>query len=221
MIAHVNGIDMFYEKTGEGRPLVMVHGNGEDHSIFDEAVAVLKDDFTCYAVDSRCHGQSGGTGDLHYRDMAADMLSFMDELDLRNAVFYGFSDGGIIGLMAAAQTDRITTLITSGANTNPTAVKTSLRVMIRIGNFLKKDPKLELMLHEPHITDDTLRSIRARTLVLAGSKDLIPEYETRHIAAAVPGAELKILDGESHGSYIVHSTVIADLIRGFCLPSEF
>ena len=219
MIAQVNGIDIFYEKTGEGRPLILVHGNGEDHTIFDEAIAVLKDDFTCYAVDSRCHGQSGGAGDLHYRDMAADMLAFMEELDLHDAVFYGFSDGGIIGLMAAAQTDRITTLITSGANTNPTAVKLGLRLLIGGIYLFKKDPKMALMLHEPHITDDTLRSIRARTLVLAGSKDLIPEYETRHIAATVPGAELKILEGEGHGSYIVHKTAIADLIREFCLPA--
>jgi len=216
MIAHVNGIDLFYEKTGEGRPLVLVHGNGEDHTIFDEAVELLSSRFTCYAVDSRCHGQSGGTGDLHYRDMAADMLAFMEELDLKDVVFYGFSDGGIVGLMAAARTDRITTLITSGANTNPTAVKMSLRLLIRGMYLFKKDPKLELMLTEPHISDDTLRSIRAKTLVLAGSKDVIPEEETRHIAAVVPGAELRILEGESHGSYIVHNTKIAELIGEFC-----
>ena len=216
MIAHVNGIDLFYEKTGGGRPLVLVHGNGEDHTIFDEAVEILSRSFACYAVDSRCHGQSGGTGDLHYRDMAADMLAFMEELDLKDVVFYGFSDGGIVGLMTAARTDRITALITSGANTNPTAVKMSLRLLIRGMYLFKKDPKLQLMLTEPHISDDTLRSIRAKTLVLAGSKDVIPEEETRHIAAVIPGAELKILEDESHGSYIVHNTKIAELIEAFC-----
>ena len=44
MIAEVNGVKLFYEKSGEGRPLVMVHGNGEDHTIFDEAVRALRDD---------------------------------------------------------------------------------------------------------------------------------------------------------------------------------
>ena len=81
MIAHVNGIDLFYEKAGEGRPLLLVHGNGEDHTIFDEAAAELAGSFTCYAVDSRCHGQSGGSGALHYWDMAADMLAFLEALD--------------------------------------------------------------------------------------------------------------------------------------------
>ena len=37
----VNGIRLFYEQTGSGRPLIMVHGNSEDHTIFDEAVEVL------------------------------------------------------------------------------------------------------------------------------------------------------------------------------------
>ena len=71
------------------------------------------------------------------------------------------------------------------------------------------------MLREPSISDETLRAIRARTLVLAGSGDLILPEETRHIAAAIPGAQLRILEGEDHGSYIVHSTKIAELIRDF------
>ena len=41
MIAEVNGIRIFYEKRGEGRPIVMVHGNGEDHTIFDKAAVSL------------------------------------------------------------------------------------------------------------------------------------------------------------------------------------
>ena len=214
MIAKVNGIDLYYEKTGNGRPLVMVHGNGEDHKIFDEAVAILQRDFTCYAVDSRCHGQSG-SGELHYQDMAEDMLAFLEALDLRDVVFYGFSDGGIIALLAAAKTDRITTLITSGANTTPEGMKTGLRLFTRLVYYFNKDPKLALMLNEPHISDETLRSIRARTLVMAGSRDVIPEKETRHIAAEIPGAELKILPGEGHGSYIAHKEKIAGLIRDF------
>ena len=40
MDAFVNGIRLSYEQYGEGRPLVLLHGNGEDHTIFDEAVEV-------------------------------------------------------------------------------------------------------------------------------------------------------------------------------------
>ena len=217
MYVTVNGIDIYYEKTGEGRPLLMVHGNGEDHTIFDKAVQLLKEKYTCYLVDSRCHGKSGSSEELHYQDMADDMIKLMEQLDLNDVIFYGFSDGGIIGLLAAADCPRITTLITSGANLTPEGVKGSLKLLIRVLNRLKKDPKLSLMLNEPHISDELLGRIRAKTLVLAGSRDLVLEKETRHIAAAIPGAVLHILDGEGHGSYIVHKEKVARLIVDFAM----
>ncbi len=43
----VNQVELFYEVVGSGDPLVMVHGNGEDHTIFDEAVELLSPHFTC------------------------------------------------------------------------------------------------------------------------------------------------------------------------------
>ena len=116
MYIGVNGIQLYYEKTGHGRPLIMVHGNSEDHTIFKEAVEVLKEHFTCYTPDSRGHGQSSPCRELHYKDMAQDMIAFMTELDLQDVAFYGFSDGGIIGLLAAMECKRITNLVVSGAN---------------------------------------------------------------------------------------------------------
>ena len=215
MIAHVNGIDLYYEKTGKGRPLVMVHGNGEDHTIFDEAVAVLRERFACYCVDSRGHGRSTPVEVLHYDDMAQDMVGFLEAHDLRDAAFYGFSDGGIVGLLAASRCDRITGLVVSGANLTPEGVKPLMRALFRVTWFFKKDPKTALMMNEPHIGDDVLGKITAKTLVLAGSKDLVLEAQTRHIASAVPGAELHILEGEGHGSYIVHQARIGEIIRDF------
>ena len=103
MVIGVNGIQLYYTKTGQGRPLIMVHGNGEDHTIFDEAVGVLKEHFTCYCIDSRGHGQSSPCKELHYKDMAEDMIAFLTELDLIDAAFYGFSDGGIVALLAAME----------------------------------------------------------------------------------------------------------------------
>ena len=191
MIAKVNGVELYYEKTGAGRPLLMVHGNGEDHSIFNEAVKE--------------------------EDMADDMIAFMEALNLRDAVFYGFSDGGVVGLIAASRCARITTLIVSGANLSPKGVARKIRLSIWAWNLLKPDDKLALMLREPQISEDTLRAIRAETLVLAGSGDLILPEETRRIAAGIPGAKLQIVQGEDHGSYIVHSTRIAAIIREFVL----
>ena len=65
---------------------------------------------------------------------------------------------------------------------------------------------------EPNIPPEQLAAIRVPTLVIAGSRDLIREDETKLIAKSIPNAKLMILKGESHGSYIVHSTKIADIL---------
>ena len=212
MFQHVNGIQLYYEVVGSGSPLVMVHGNGEDHTIFNEAVDILKDRFTVYTVDSRDHGQSTKVSELHYSDMADDLLVFLNDLDLRDVTFYGFSDGGIIGLLLAQKTDRLSRLIVSGANLTPDGVKSSLRLFIKIMYFFTKDSKLKMMLNEPHITAESLSAISVPTTVMAGEKDLIRRKETEAIAAAIPGSKLRIIKGEGHGSYIVHKKRIAELI---------
>ena len=138
----------------------------------------------------------------------------LSQKDIENSIEWA-DDGGIVGLLAAAHCPRITTLIVSGANLTPEGVRAGLRLLFRVLYFFKKDPKTALMLNEPHITDDILNRITAKTLVLAGSKDIIVPEQTRRIAAAIPGAELRILEGESHGSYIVHNKAIGELILGF------
>ena len=212
MFCEVNGIQLFYEVKGSGRPLLMVHGNSEDHTIFEEAGEMLKDHFTVYLIDSRDHGQSTKVDELHYEQMADDYVAFMDELDLKDVVFYGFSDGGIIGLLAAMKTKRITRLITSGANVTPEGVKNSLKLLVKVFYFFKKDPKFAMILNEPHISTESLKQIKVPTTVIAGEKDMVKEEETRLIAENVPGAKLLILPKEGHGSYIVHNTKIAEII---------
>ncbi|MBR3410343.1 MAG: alpha/beta hydrolase, partial [Candidatus Methanomethylophilaceae archaeon] len=82
MFADVNGVRIHYEAVGEGRPLILVHGNGEDMSIFDVAVEELKDFFTVITVDSRGHGLSQRVDELHYADMAEDLHCLIEHLEL-------------------------------------------------------------------------------------------------------------------------------------------
>lgn len=212
MLIGINGINLYYEKTGEGRPLIMVHGNGEDHTIFNEAVDVLKHHFTCYTIDSRGHGQSSHCSELHYKDMASDMIAFMTELDLNDVAFYGFSDGGIVALLAAMDCSRITNLIVSGANISSKGTKLWFQFYLKGMSLRKSDPLIELMKNEPDIKPSELGKIKVKTLVTAGSNDIIRVKETKIIAKSIPNARLMILRGETHGSYIVHSTKIANIL---------
>lgn len=212
MWINVNGIKMYYEVHGSGRPLIMVHGNSEDHNIFYDSRVLLSKHFTVYTVDSRGHGHSTRVEELHYSDMAEDMIAFMDQLDLRDVVFYGFSDGGIIGLLAAMKCERIGMLITSGANLTPAGVMAPFRLIAKAAYAVTKDPKMKLMITEPDITPEELAKIKVPTVVMAGEKDLVLGKETAKIAMSILGAKMRIIPGEGHGSYIVHKSLIADII---------
>ena len=215
MYAEINGVRLYYEIIGSGRPLIMLHGNGEDHTIFEEAAQVLSRQFACYLIDSRDHGKSTEVKDLHYDDMAEDVIAFLELKDLKDVVLYGFSDGGIIGLLTCMKTDRVSDLIISGANLTPDAVIGPVGLLINVMGRFAKDEKIRLMLREPNIDPEDLRATKARTLVLAGAHDLVRQSETERIAAYIPSAELRILPSEGHGSYIVHTRKIADILLGW------
>ncbi len=212
MKINVNGIEMYYEKYGAGRPLVLVHGNSVDHNEFKDSIWLLRRHFTVYAVDSRGHGLSTKVDELHYSDMADDMVAFMDQLDLKDVVYFGHSDGGIIGLLTAMRTDRIGLLLPGSANLTPNAVAPWLRGGLKAVYALTKDPKMLMMMTEPNITAEDLAAIKVPTVVIAGSKDIIDEKETRLIAESIPGAKLRILEGEGHISYATTGSHLADII---------
>ena len=212
MFIEINGQNLFYEVKGSGRPLLMVHGNSEDHTIFNEAAEVLKDRFTVYLLDSRGHGQSGKVKEIHYKDMADDIVEFLDKLDLNDVVYYGFSDGGILGLLIGNKTARVTRMILSGTNVTPEGVVLWLKVLVKTFYFFTHDPRLKMILDEPHISAESLKTINIPVTVIAGEKDAVKYEETKLIADSLPNAKLMIIPKAGHGSYIVHKTDIADII---------
>lgn len=216
MFIQLNGQILYYEKEGEGSPVILVHGNGETHEIFDVLIPKLSQTHTVYAVDTRGHGQSATPKELHYADMAEDMAEFIEGLAIEKPAFYGFSDGGIIGLLLASKyPNTLSRLIVSGANLTPKDVKRSCFRRLKKDYRKSKNPLAELMLKEPSIPVEQLQFISVPTLVLAGSKDLIKKRVTKKIAKNIPNATLKILDGEDHGSYVEHSEKLYPLIDEF------
>ena len=102
MYIKANGINMHYQKTGRGYPVLTIHGNGEDGSIFAPLAALLEDRCAVYAPDSRDHGDSDKTGgELYYSDMAEDISGFIAALNIKRPLLVGSSDGGIISLLTA------------------------------------------------------------------------------------------------------------------------
>lgn len=213
MIQQTSKINLYYEKTGTGVPLIMLHGNGEDHTIFNKATAVLKKHFTVYAIDTRGHGKSSPVDELHYEDMANDVYEFICKLSLEKPIVYGFSDGGIVALILAIKhPEAISRIVASGVNTQPNGLNTINLLIYKITYFFTRAKRIKLMLNEPSITDTQLNNIKIPVSVTGGSKDMIKQSHLKHIADNIPNSTLTIFNGEFHGSYVVNSTKIADFI---------
>lgn len=216
MFVHVNGVRIYYRVTGQGPAVILVHGNGEDHTIFDETAALLSRNYTVYALDSRGHGKSSDVEKLGYQDMASDVISFIEKMNLVKPAYCGFSDGGILGLLIACQNPGLLSgMVLCGANAYPEGMKRRwLRFFSMVSRF-DKDPKIRMMLKEPQITEEELERIELPVLMLAGERDMIAEDHTRFIASKIKGSRLVIVPGENHGSYIVHSRKLYYLVKEF------
>ena len=214
----VNGVCLHYAKAGKGRPVVLVHGNAEDHHLFDTEIEQLAEaGYEVYAPDSRGHGANEPMAEYHYEEMAEDIYQFIRAMGLERPALYGHSDGGILALMLEIRhPGTLGVMAVSGTNLSPDGIEPDFIREYTELNEKEPDPLVTLMLTEPHIPDAILKEIRVPTLVLAGEKDLVLEQETRHIAHVIPGARMKILPEESHGSYIIHNRKIARLILDFC-----
>lgn len=213
MFIDVNNIRIYYKKTGSGRPLILTHCNSMSHKIFNPAIKILSKYFTVYAIDSRDHGKSTKVKAIHYEDMVEDMYQFITNLNIVKPVFYGFSDGGIIGLMLASKyPDLLSKLITSGASLNPDSTKDLTMFFFKVGAFLIPTDKMKLMLREPDIKVEQLIKIKIPTVVMCGSKDVIKQSHSELIAKLIPEAKLTVLKGEGHSSYIMYSKKIAKYI---------
>ncbi|MDR1955051.1 MAG: alpha/beta hydrolase [Candidatus Methanoplasma sp.] len=216
MLANVNGIRINYEAEGEGPPILLLHGNGEDHRIFDRLAADLKKDHEVFSIDTRGHGESEQVDSFHYSDMVEDIAALIRELSIRKPLLYGFSDGGIVGLMLASKyPGMLSGLIASGPNLNPKGIKARFRIAMRLYYAFKKSPLVWLMLNEPRITDDDLAKIDIPVLITIAEKDIILISHAEHIADKIPGGRLIVVPNENHFSYVSYSDKLFPLISGF------
>lgn len=198
-------IKLHYVEKGTGFPLILLHGNGEDHTYFVHQIEHFSKTRRVIAIDTRGHGLSPkGTAPFTIIQFSEDLYNFMNDLEIEQADILGFSDGGNIALTFALQhQDRIHKLILNGANLYPKGVKATVQIPIVIGYHLakllggkEKAELLGLMVNEPNIAPQNLSTLTVPTLVIAGNKDMIKTSHTELIAASLSNAALEILPGD-------------------------
>ncbi len=213
----VNGVRLHYADAGSGHPVILVHGNGESHALFEtEIEQLLTAGYRVLAPDSRGHGANEPESEYHYADMAEDVFQFICALNLDKPYLYGHSDGGIIGLLLAIRhPGSLGMLACSGTNLCPEGIVPAFIEEFTAINEKNPDPLVTLMLTEPHIDPRDLERIEIPVLITVGEHDLILPEETERIVRHLPKAKLVIVPGEDHGSYIDHSEIMGKLLIEF------
>jgi len=96
-IVRVNGLEIAYERAGEGPPLVLVHGAAVDSRMWRPQLATLADEFTVVAWDEPGAGRSSDVpGDFALADYANCLAALIGALDLGPAHVAGLSWGGTV-----------------------------------------------------------------------------------------------------------------------------
>jgi 3-oxoadipate enol-lactonase len=107
-----NGVKLAFDRCGKGTPLVLIHGYPLDHSVWDEIIPLLENDFDLILPDVRGFGESAAVETPYsMADIAADLAAILDSLGIQKAAFAGHSMGGYVALaFAKAFPDRISGL---------------------------------------------------------------------------------------------------------------
>jgi pimeloyl-ACP methyl ester carboxylesterase len=237
------GLSLYYEVEGHGSPLLLLHGGAGNGMQFEKQRPAFAPTHRLIVPDCRAQGRTTDRpGPLTYHDMAEDMVALLDSLKIRRVDIMGWSDGGNIGLdLAIHHPERVDHLVTFGANAtveglpradrewNRTATADSFGVGMQAGwTSLNPQPDhyaqamdkiLEMWRTLPAFTPQQLAGIRARVLVCAGEHDLILPEHTQMLARTIPGAEMWIVPGASHGAMqerpdLVNPRVLAFLAKG-------
>lgn len=197
-------------EKGSGEPLILLHGNGENHTYFVQQIEHFAQNYRVLALDTRGHGETPrGQAPFSIRQFAEDLLGFMDERNIEKSHILGFSDGGNIAMQFALDhPERVEKLILNGANLDPKGVKAGVQIPIVLGYktasfFARRQPgarkraeMLGLMVNEPHISPQELKRLTMPVLVIVGTRDMIKEKHSRLIYKSLPNAELVFVEGD-------------------------
>jgi len=199
--AEVNGINLYYETHGSGRPLILLHGGLGSGEMFGPVLPLLAERHQVIAVDLQGHGRTADIDrPIDVRLMAGDIAALIDHLQLTTPDVVGYSLGGGVALQTAAQFPaKVRRLVMVSANVRPDAIYPEMRaqqgqVNAAAVEFLKDTPMYHLyqrvaprpedfprlldkigeaMSHDFDFTDD-VRGLRMPTLVVSADADMAP-----------------------------------------------
>lgn len=225
--ADVGPLHMYYEDTGSGPPVVLIHGGGSTaQTSFGRIIPALARAHRVIAPEQQAHGHTPDAArPLSFEQMADDTAALLEQLHVRNADIVGFSNGGMVALqLALRHPGLVHKLVLCSAYAshagfipalremfeqppNPAAMPASLRDAYLaaaphpdLPNLVTKTVAMMRSFHD--IDPAALHSITVPTLVMLGDRDVITPEHAVELAHAVAHGELAIFPAAQHGEYI-------------------
>lgn len=236
--ADINGAKIHYEVYGKsGDPILLIHGGAGNTEIWGNEINAWLRNNRVIVADTRGHGAStAGDVPFSYHQFAEDYIGLLDFLKVDKTALVGWSDGGIIGIdIAINHPERLTKLVALAANVTTDGVLPTVEDDAIFAKYLERaageyerlsptgasfDAYLEqitkLWATEPNYSDEQLATITTPTLILIGDHDqAISQEHTAHIAEAIPGAELVVLENVSHFAFLQDPTTFNKVVSDF------
>ncbi|MEN0054846.1 MAG: alpha/beta hydrolase [Mucilaginibacter sp.] len=223
--ANVNGIKMYYEVHGTGKPLVLLHGGGSTiKTSFGKIMPILAKTHQVIAIELQAHGHTGDrNAPVTFAQDASDVAELLKQLNIPKADIFGFSNGGQTAIqLALDHPNRINKLIIASAfykrdaapaafwegfknpqfSSMPQVYKDEFAKInsdpTALMNMFNKDAHRMLMFKD--WSDEEIKSIQAPALVVIGDRDLASPEHAAQMARLFPHGRLAILPG-GHGEY--------------------
>lgn len=230
--SEVNGIKMYYEIYGQGKPLVLIHGGGSTiQTTFGRVIPMLARHRQLICVELQAHGRTNDRDkELSFEQDADDVAALLVNLHISRADFFGFSNGGTTTLQIAIRHPEIVDKIILGSalckrngvpvqfwdfmkqaklDNMPQELKTAyLQVTSnQEGLQIMHDKDVRRMQGFKDIPDQQLKSIKASALIIIGDKDIIKPEHAIEMQRLIANSSLAIIPGV-HGEYIEEVTTL-------------
>jgi pimeloyl-ACP methyl ester carboxylesterase len=229
----VNGLKMYYEIYGDGKPLVLLHGGGSTiQTSFGRIIPQLARQRQVIGVELQAHGRTNDRqADLAFEQDADDVAEFMKNLGITKATFLGFSNGGTTALQIAIRHPELVDKIIicsaiakrSGAPAAfwdfmkqasiaqmPQQYKDAYVKVAPDPNGLQTmhDKCVKRMVEFKDISDEQIKSIKSPTLIVTGDADVMTPEHAVEIHRLIPNSQLAIIPG-GHGQYLGEITALS------------
>lgn len=224
--SEVNGLKMYYEIHGQGRPLVLIHGGGSTIGTnFEKIIPLLSKNRQLIAVELQAHGRTNDrNADLTFEQDADDVAALLNNLNIDKADFFGFSNGGTTTLHIAIRHPELVGKMILGSalakrngvpdwfwgfmehaklENMPELLKVGYKKVAADPNGLQlmHDRDAKRMVNFKDIPDERITSIKAPTLIIIGDKDVITPEHAIELHRQIANSDLAIIPG-GHGEYI-------------------